>query len=445
MPPMPGSFGARLRLRREEQGLALSAIADELKIKPSLLEAVERDDVSHWPSGIYRRAFIRAYAHAIGLNPDVVVREFLDLYPDRDDEIAAAFASAAAFMSDNPSSTGGPPTRLRNIVGSAIGSLSRLGRGSMPQPPNVPRATPLSAPDAAADDIPPMPAGPPPRELRPPDAPREVVAHRTTVAVPPLPPNPPPAVEAVPEYEEVDYVSEVVADASLADDIRTDVDESTPANIAAPIAETSSPPPSAPVTRTQTDVEAAAPGTPVPADEQKGPDVDFMAVAQVCTGFASVGHAAELQSLLHEAATIVDASGLIVWLWEPSTEELRPALVVGYSEKVLAQLPTVNRDADNPTAAAFRSGQPCVIGGSNHGGGGALVVPLVEADGCAGVLAMEFQDGREQSPSVHAASMIFAAAMSQLVTAARPADAPPNPEILEDRTGKVTRPLRVRR
>src|SRR4051812_43861935 len=111
---MPGSFGARLRLRREEQGLALSAIAEELKIKPSLLEAVERDDVSQWPSGIYRRAFIRAYAHAIGLNPDVVVREFLDLYPDRDDEIAAAFASAASSMTDNPSSSGGAPARPRH-------------------------------------------------------------------------------------------------------------------------------------------------------------------------------------------------------------------------------------------------------------------------------------------------------------------------------------------
>ncbi|MEO8522076.1 MAG: helix-turn-helix domain-containing protein, partial [Acidobacteriota bacterium] len=63
---MPGSFGDRLRLRREEQGTALSAIADELKIKLSLLEALERDDTSHWPSGIYRRAFIRAYAQAIG-------------------------------------------------------------------------------------------------------------------------------------------------------------------------------------------------------------------------------------------------------------------------------------------------------------------------------------------------------------------------------------------
>src|SRR4051794_31058369 len=79
---MPESFGARLRQRREQQHIALVTIADQTKIKLSLLEALERDDVSRWPAGIFRRAFIRAYAHAIGLEADVVVREFLEIYPD---------------------------------------------------------------------------------------------------------------------------------------------------------------------------------------------------------------------------------------------------------------------------------------------------------------------------------------------------------------------------
>ena len=62
---MRESFGARLRQRREDQQIELSAIAEQTKIKLSLLEGLERDDVSRWPSGIFRRAFIRAYAHAI--------------------------------------------------------------------------------------------------------------------------------------------------------------------------------------------------------------------------------------------------------------------------------------------------------------------------------------------------------------------------------------------
>src|SRR5580765_4867234 len=84
---MSETFGARLRKRREEQAIALVTIAEQTKIKLSLLEALERDEVTYWPSGIFRRAFIRAYAQAISLNPDVVVREFLDLYPDPHDVV----------------------------------------------------------------------------------------------------------------------------------------------------------------------------------------------------------------------------------------------------------------------------------------------------------------------------------------------------------------------
>ncbi len=79
---MDSSFGARLRAHREQQQVALSAISSDTKIKLSMLEGLERDDVSHWPAGIFRRAYVRAYARAIGLDPEALVREFLELHPD---------------------------------------------------------------------------------------------------------------------------------------------------------------------------------------------------------------------------------------------------------------------------------------------------------------------------------------------------------------------------
>src|SRR5512142_1014534 len=117
---MDGSFGARLRQRREEQSIPLSAIAEQTKIKASLLEALERDDVSRWPSGIFRRAYIRAYAHAIGLDPDVVVREFLEVHPE-----PAAVIETLSALAGTGHAHAAPPTRFRTIVDSAIGSLSR--------------------------------------------------------------------------------------------------------------------------------------------------------------------------------------------------------------------------------------------------------------------------------------------------------------------------------
>jgi transcriptional regulator with XRE-family HTH domain len=87
VPPSPDeeSFGLRLRRERERRQIALGSIAENTKIKVSLFEELERDDVSRWPSGVFRRAFIRAYADAVGLDADATAREFLARFPDPND------------------------------------------------------------------------------------------------------------------------------------------------------------------------------------------------------------------------------------------------------------------------------------------------------------------------------------------------------------------------
>jgi hypothetical protein len=155
-------------------------------------------------------------------------------------------------------------------------------------------------------------------------------------------------------------------------------------------------------------VERTAPAGP-PATE-----LDFGAVAHLCTELGRAGKASEVQPLLAEAARVLEATGVIVWVWDAAAGELHPSLVHGYSARVLAQLPTVRRDTDNATAAAFRSGQPRAISGRDHASG-ALVVPLLTPAGCSGVLAIELHDGREQSMPIRAVATILAAMLAQLV------------------------------
>jgi transcriptional regulator with XRE-family HTH domain len=93
---MTDTLGARLRHVRERQHVALKDIAAATKIQASLFEGLERDDVSRWPCGIFRRAFIRAYANAIGLDPDSVCREFLACHPDPHEAPAAPVSRPAA-------------------------------------------------------------------------------------------------------------------------------------------------------------------------------------------------------------------------------------------------------------------------------------------------------------------------------------------------------------
>ena len=93
------SFGRRLRLQRERRGIVLETIAASTKIKASLLADLERDDVSKWPPGIFRRAFIREYAASIGLEPEAVVAEFVQLFPD-EESVAGATTAPAPVVHD---------------------------------------------------------------------------------------------------------------------------------------------------------------------------------------------------------------------------------------------------------------------------------------------------------------------------------------------------------
>jgi cytoskeletal protein RodZ len=78
----PIDFGARMKRLREERGIALRDIAETTKISVTALEALERNDISRLPGGIFSRGFIRAYAEQIGVDPEVTVREFIARFPD---------------------------------------------------------------------------------------------------------------------------------------------------------------------------------------------------------------------------------------------------------------------------------------------------------------------------------------------------------------------------
>src|SRR5688572_9754198 len=108
---MDPSFGARLRTQREKQQVSLSTISAELKIKLSLLEGLERDQTTHWPKGIFGRSYLRSYARAIGLDPEPVVREYLELHPDAPDDPFCKAKDAEETQVAPP-----PAAKLRRLV-----------------------------------------------------------------------------------------------------------------------------------------------------------------------------------------------------------------------------------------------------------------------------------------------------------------------------------------
>lgn len=70
-----------MRLAREQRGISLREIAERTKFSVRALEALERNDISRLPGGIFSRAFVRSYAAEIGVDPEQTVRDFLDRFP----------------------------------------------------------------------------------------------------------------------------------------------------------------------------------------------------------------------------------------------------------------------------------------------------------------------------------------------------------------------------
>ena len=180
---------------------------------------------------------------------------------------------------------------------------------------------------------------------------------------------------------------------------------------------------------------------------QDAHDATLETVARLCTEFGRVVERGAVRDLLQQSADALSAAGLIVWLADDSGEALRPVLVHGYSDKVLAQLPAVTRDADNATAAAFRTARSCEVAATAHTSG-ALVVPLLIPDGCAGVLAIELQHGVRTSRSLCAVAVLVAAALTQLLHRSPPAERPAPVERAAPAVAQfrpAARPMKVRR
>jgi transcriptional regulator with XRE-family HTH domain len=198
-----GGFGGKLRDARERRGISLRQIANATKISVGALEALERNDISRLPGGIFSRAFVRSYATEVGLDPEATIQEFVAEFPN---DAATAGTAAAGHVEDHVSvesdrKMAGTFLWLIGLslpIAGAVLYFAAAGRGGKPQavPPNVttpapepgPAASPAPEPSAAA----PAPAPPAAAAVPPATAPP---AARPPAAQASVPPAVPAAVE----------------------------------------------------------------------------------------------------------------------------------------------------------------------------------------------------------------------------------------------------------
>ena len=147
-------------------------------------------------------------------------------------------------------------------------------------------------------------------------------------------------------------------------------------------------------------------------------------VAEVCTQLARLSDTATLPTLLQRTALALDASGVVLWLADPTGSELTPVAAHGYPEQTLSRMGTLPRDGENVTAAAFRTGLLQIVKADTMSNG-AIAAPLVNQAGCIGVMSAEVRHEGEAQPARLAIASIVAAQLATLVAPAARSDAAP--------------------
>jgi len=180
---MPTDFGTKLREARERKGVSLRAIADATKISVAVLEALERNDVSRLPGGIFSRAFVRSYAVEVGLDPEATIQEFVAQFPH--DSVTAGHQTAAAVEASTLESDRRVARVFLRLIGVGVpiaGAVLYFGlgmrRAQQQRPaepaPVVSAPAPASRGDAPADPgeraTPPTPTPAPATPAAPPAA-----------------------------------------------------------------------------------------------------------------------------------------------------------------------------------------------------------------------------------------------------------------------------------
>lgn len=176
VPDAAAGPGTQLKLAREAAGLSLDQVAQQLKLAPRQVKALEDENFDVLPGRTFTRGFLRNYARLLNLDPDLLVAHLPDAAHAPSLE-PPALHSTGTTMAELPTAYGRAPSFGRWLIPLVLVAciVAAAGyewyRGRPADPATAPRAaeavpapntstTPLPNP-VAPDVTPPGVASPP--------------------------------------------------------------------------------------------------------------------------------------------------------------------------------------------------------------------------------------------------------------------------------------------
>jgi cytoskeletal protein RodZ len=166
------TLGPALTAAREERGLSVEDVAAATRIRPAIIQAIERDDFAPCGGAVYARGHLRAIAQVVGADSKPLVEEF----DRRFDQPVPSLTTSQLPSFDPPRDAGRSGRQSPSWASVAIGVLAvaalvlglswLLGRdvgpgvpvGAAPAPSSVAATSPPTRPSPTASTPAPRPA-----------------------------------------------------------------------------------------------------------------------------------------------------------------------------------------------------------------------------------------------------------------------------------------------
>ncbi|MBM3273899.1 MAG: GAF domain-containing protein [Candidatus Sericytochromatia bacterium] len=136
-------------------------------------------------------------------------------------------------------------------------------------------------------------------------------------------------------------------------------------------------------------------------------------VSEICADLSALADAGALPGPLARVGSVLDATGLIVWVASNDGSSLSPVATHGFDPRLVQRIGKVGRDSANLTASAFRESSP-KVSAATESAPAALAVPMCGPTGPAGVLSVELKAGQAVDESKVALAAIVAAQLATL-------------------------------
>ena len=121
-------IGEKLKAAREEHGVSVDEAAEDLNLRASQIENIEKGNLKVFKDVFYLKSFIRSYAKYLGLDEDAIMDEFNEYFFEETSKIPIAEIEKASRAKEKEKAS---DKKVASVNGKGVVKAKKKGKATI--------------------------------------------------------------------------------------------------------------------------------------------------------------------------------------------------------------------------------------------------------------------------------------------------------------------------